>query len=79
VPKQIGGNVCWIQDGSLTDRTVDVREAFTDPDQAKAQVVNAEASGSQKWIKLVRWGLTVSFRGRGIAGRIRCHEERQRM
>jgi hypothetical protein len=54
MPDQIAGNVYWIQDGSLTNRTVDVREAFTDPDQAKAQVLNAEASGNQKWIKLVR-------------------------
>jgi len=54
MPSQIAGNVYWIQDGRLTNRTVDVRKAFTDPDQAKAQVLNAEASGNQKWIKLVR-------------------------
>jgi hypothetical protein len=54
MPNQIAGNVYWIQDGRLTNSTVDVREAFTDPDQAKAQVLNAEASGNQKWIKLVR-------------------------
>jgi hypothetical protein len=54
MPKKIAGNVYWIQDGSLTDRIVDVKEAFTDADQAKAQVLSAEASGNKKWIKLVR-------------------------
>jgi hypothetical protein len=54
MPKQIVGSVYWIENGKQTDRVVDAKEAFTDLDQAKAQVLSAEASGNKKWIKLVR-------------------------
>jgi hypothetical protein len=54
MPKQIVGSVYWIENGKQTDRVVDAKEAFTDTDQAKAQVLSAAASGNKKWIKLVR-------------------------
>ena len=52
--KQIAGNVYWIENGRQTSRLVDVREAFSDPDQAVAQVLFAEASVDKKQIRLVR-------------------------
>ena len=54
MPKQIAGNVYWIQNGKQSSKLVDVEEAFTDPDQAKAQVLFALASGDKKQIRLVR-------------------------
>lgn len=52
--KQIAGNVYWIEDGRQTSRLVDVQEAFSALDQAKAQVFFAEASGDKEQIRLVR-------------------------
>ena len=54
MPKQIVGNVYWIKNGKQTAKLVDAQEAFSDPDQAKAQVLFAEASGDKKQIRLVR-------------------------
>ena len=52
--KQIAGNVHWIENGKQTNRLVDVQEAFSALDQAKAQVLFAEASGIKEQIRLVR-------------------------
>ena len=54
MPKQIVGSVHWIENGKQTNRLVDVQEAFSALDQAKAQVLFAEASGHKEQIRLVR-------------------------
>ncbi len=54
MPKQIVGNVHWIENGKQTSRLVDVSAAFSDLDQATAQVLFAEASGDKGEIRLVR-------------------------
>ena len=54
MPKQIVGNVHWIENGKQTSRLVDVKEAFTDGDQARSQIQFAEASGDKEQIRLVR-------------------------
>ena len=54
MPKQIVGSVHWIENGKQTSRLVDVQEAFSDPDQARDQVLFAEASGDKEQIRLVR-------------------------
>jgi len=54
MPKQIVGNVHWIENGKQTSRLVDVGVAFSDPDQAAAQVLFVEASGDREQIRLVR-------------------------
>jgi hypothetical protein len=54
MPKQIVGNVHWIENGKQTSRLVDVSAAFSDLDQAIAQVLFAEASGDKREIRLVR-------------------------
>ena len=54
MPKQIAGNVHWIENGKQTSRLVDVEEAFTDRDQARSQIQFAEASGDREQIRLVR-------------------------
>ena len=50
----IVGNVYWIEKGVQTTKLVDAKVAFGDPDQAKAQVQFAEASGDKKQIRLTR-------------------------
>lgn len=54
MPKQIVGNVHWIEKSQQTIKVVDAEAAFSDPDQAKAQVLFAEASGDRKQIRLAR-------------------------
>ena len=54
MPKQIAGNIYWIENGKKTNRLVDVAEAFNDPAQARDQVLFAEASGDREQIRLVR-------------------------
>jgi hypothetical protein len=54
MPKQIVGSVHWIKNGRQTSRLVDVQEAFSDVEQAKGQVILAEASGDKRQIRLVR-------------------------
>ena len=54
MPKQIAGNVFWIENGRQTNRLVDVAEAFNDPVQARDQVLFAEASKEKEQIRLVR-------------------------
>jgi len=54
MPKQIAGSVYWIENGKQTTRVVDVKEAFSDPDQAKAQIVYAESSGDRRQLRLSR-------------------------
>jgi len=54
VPKQIVGSVYWIENARQTSRVAKAKEAFSDPDQAKAQALFAEASGDKRQIKLVR-------------------------
>ena len=54
MPKQIAGNVHWIENGKQTSRLVDVEEAFTDGDQARSQIQFAQASGDKEQIRLVR-------------------------
>ena len=54
MPKQIVGNVHWIENRKQTSRLVDVQEAFSDPAQARDQVLFAEASGDREQTRLVR-------------------------
>jgi len=54
MPKQIVGNVYWIQGGKATSRIADVKEAFGDPHQAKAQILYAESSGDKRQLRLAR-------------------------
>lgn len=50
----IAGNVYWIEKGVQTTKLVDAKVAFRDPDQAKAQVLFAEAAGNKEQIRLAR-------------------------
>jgi hypothetical protein len=50
----IVGNVHWIVNGMQTEKMADAQTAFSNLDQAKAQVVFAEASGDKEEIRLVR-------------------------
>jgi hypothetical protein len=52
--KRIAGNVYWIENGKPTSRVVDASEAFTNPQQAAAQVLFAEAGGDIRKIRLAR-------------------------
>jgi hypothetical protein len=54
MPKQIVGSVYWIENGQQTSRVVNVQEAFSDPAQAKAQILYAESSGNKKQLILTR-------------------------
>lgn len=54
MPKKIGGNVYWIENGQQTIKVVDAEAAFSNPDQARSQIQFAEASGDKKQIRLVR-------------------------
>lgn len=54
MPKQIVGNVYWIENGKQTSKVVDVKEAFSDGDQARSQIQFAEASGDKKQLRLSR-------------------------
>ncbi|MGA2762990.1 MAG: hypothetical protein ABSG17_06465 [Spirochaetia bacterium] len=54
MPKQIVGNVHWIENGRQTSRVVDVKEAFSDPAQAVAQIEYAEHSGDSRQLRLAR-------------------------
>ena len=54
MPKQIAGTVYWIENGKQTTRVADVKEAFSDPDQAKAQILYAERSGDKRQLRLSR-------------------------
>ena len=71
MPKQIVGNVHWIENGRQTNRLVDVQEAFSDLAQARDQVLFAEASGDREQIRLVRLAYRQSqgmrFRGESKA------------
>ena len=68
MPKQIVGNVHWIENGKQTNRLVDVQEAFTDLDQAKTQVLFAEASGDKRADQARKVGLS-AVPGDAISGR----------
>jgi hypothetical protein len=52
--KQIVGNVHWVENGKQTSRLVDVQEAFSDADQAKAQISYTERSGDKRQLRLSR-------------------------
>jgi hypothetical protein len=71
MPKRIVGSVHWIENGKQTGRLVDVREAFSDPAQARDQVLFAEASGHREQIRLVRLAYHqfqgMRYRGENIA------------
>jgi hypothetical protein len=54
MPKKIGGNVYWIENGQRTIRVVDAEAAFTNADQARAQVLFAESCADRSQIKLAR-------------------------
>lgn len=50
----IGGSVLWIERGRQTEKVVDAERAFSDEDQAKAQVLFFEKKGSAAEKKLAR-------------------------
>ena len=54
MPKQIAGNVYWIENGKQTNHAVDVKEAFSDPVQAKEQIIHSERMGDKAHLKLAR-------------------------
>jgi hypothetical protein len=54
MPKQIAGNVYWIENSRQTIKLVDAEAAFSDVEQAVAQVQFAESSGVKKEIRLAR-------------------------
>ena len=54
MPRQIAGSVYWIENGRQTSKVVDVQEALTDSDQAKAQILYAESSGDKRQLRLAR-------------------------
>jgi hypothetical protein len=54
MPKQIGGNVYWIENGQRTSRVVEAEVAFGDPAQAREQVLFAESSGDKELVRLAR-------------------------
>ena len=43
---KIGGSVLWIERGKQTEKVVEAERAFSDEDQAKAQVLFFETKGS---------------------------------
>jgi hypothetical protein len=53
MPK-IGGSVLWIEKGKQTEKAVDAERAFSDFEQAKAQVLYFEKKGSAAEKKLAR-------------------------
>jgi len=53
MPK-IGGSVFWIEKGKQTQKAVDAERAFSDEDQAKAQVLFFETKGNAAEKKLAR-------------------------
>ena len=65
--KKIVGSVYWIEKGKQTSRVVDVQEAFSDPDQAKAQISYAKSSGNKR--QLIMCGLAYrQFLGKRYRG-----------
>jgi len=54
MPKKIGGSVFWIEKGEQTTKVVDAETAFSDLEQAKAQVLYFEKRGSTTEKKLAR-------------------------
>ena len=68
MPKQIAGNVHWIENGKQTSRVVDVEDAFTDSDQARSQIQFAQASGEKGADQAREVGLS-SIPGDEISGR----------
>ena len=71
MPKQIVGNVHWIENGKQTSKVVDVKEAFTDGDQARSQIQFAEVSGDKEQIRLVRMAFR-QFQGMRFRGENRA-------
>ena len=65
--RQIVGSVYWIENSRQTTRVVDVQEAFSDPDQAKSQILYAEISGDKKQLILARLAYR-QFLGRRYRG-----------
>ncbi len=53
--KEIVGSVYWIENARQTGRVADVKEAFSDPAQAKAQILYAERSGDKRQLRLARF------------------------
>ena len=51
---KIGGSVYWIEKGKQTQKVVDAGKAFSDEEQAKAQVLYFEKKGSPAEKKLAR-------------------------
>ncbi len=51
---KIGGSVFWIEKGKQTEKVVEAEQAFSDEDQAKAQVLFFETKGSTTEKKLAR-------------------------
>ncbi len=54
MPKKIVGSVLWIEKGKQTEKVVDAERAFSDEDQAKAQVLYFEKKGSGVEKRLAR-------------------------
>ena len=54
MPNKIGGSVFWIEKGKQTEKVVDAERAFSDVEQAKAQVLHFEKKGSAAEKKLAR-------------------------
>jgi len=53
MPK-IGGSVYWIENGKRTEKVVDAQQAFSNDEQAKAQVLFFEKKGSAAEKRLAR-------------------------
>ncbi len=53
MPK-IGGSVYWIENGKPTEKVVDAQQAFSNDEQAKAQVLFFEKKGSAAEKRLAR-------------------------
>ncbi len=51
---KIGGSVLWIERGKQTEKVVEAERAFSDEDQAKAQVLFFETKGSTAEKRLAR-------------------------
>ena len=51
---KVAGSVFWIEKGKLTQKVVDAERAFSDLEQAKAQVIYFEKKGSAAERKLAR-------------------------
>ena len=52
--RRIGGSVFWIEKGKQTRKVVEAEKAFSDAEQAKAQVLFFEKKGSAAERKLAR-------------------------